>query len=510
MNSLRVVLIKPSKYAPDGVVQRFRRGFMPNATLAHMRSLTPRDVAGRAVEVECVDEYVETDLAYLDRIGGSDTLLALVGVQSHQLHRALDLAALARKRGARGVVIGGPHAMTCDTRALQGRGVSFALAEGELIWQQILEDAVRGELDDTYGAEARWQTELASPAIIPPAQRDLARHVIPMLGIYPARGCPYRCNFCSVIKIAGQRVRSEPVSTTLASLRAAKAAGVKVLMFTSDNFNKYAAAPELLRAMIDEKIDIPFFVQCDTQVAKQEELVELLGRAGCFQMFLGIESLDRATLERAHKTQNHPERYGDIVALAHRHDIEVHFSNILGFPDDTEASIESHLRAMFALGADVASFYILTPIPGTEQYVEMKRDGLLTEQNLDRYDAISLCWRHPHLDERTLRRLMWSAYREFYSPRRNFACGRYWFAKTGTVPPFGIPIFAIASTFHWLSAVRGIHPMSGGLGRVTRDRAVDYAHLRRAVFDVERAALPDALPLPAASVAFNHGLPVVA
>jgi anaerobic magnesium-protoporphyrin IX monomethyl ester cyclase len=90
-----------------------------------------------------------------------------------------------------------------------------------------------------------------------------------MIGIYPARGCPFTCNFCSVIKIAGRQVRSQSVETTIESLRKAKAAGVRMVMFTSDNFNKYAEAKNLLQQMIEEDVRIPFFVQCDTQVASR-------------------------------------------------------------------------------------------------------------------------------------------------------------------------------------------------------------------------------------------------
>src|SRR5947209_7769781 len=132
---LRVVLVKPSKYARDGFVDRFHRGIMPNSTLPHLRSMTPAKVRGIPVEVHAIDEYVHTDLKYLGllrRDRGMRTLVALVGVQSHQLHRALDLAAYAVDRGCL-AILGGPHPMTCDTAPLQGRGVSFALAEAEKI-----------------------------------------------------------------------------------------------------------------------------------------------------------------------------------------------------------------------------------------------------------------------------------------------------------------------------------------------------------------------------------------
>jgi hypothetical protein len=126
--SLQVVIIKPSKYMADGVVERFRRGFMPNSTVPYMRSMVPAELDGMPIETHAVDEYVHTDLRYLKLLSPSQekrTLVALVGVQSHQFHRALDLAAYAHRNGCL-AIIGGPHVMTCDTSMFHGRGVSFA------------------------------------------------------------------------------------------------------------------------------------------------------------------------------------------------------------------------------------------------------------------------------------------------------------------------------------------------------------------------------------------------
>src|SRR5215831_19000883 len=347
---LRVVIIKPSKYGVSGYVERFRRGFMPNSTVPYIRSMTPASVDGVPIERVAIDEYVQTDLRYLDLLRKPDkpTLLALVGVQSHQFQRSLDLAALARANGVRHCVIGGPHSLTCDTSMLQNRGVSFAVAEAEMIWLDILRDAIRGELLPVYGREQRWAPQIDAPVVIPPSQRDLRRYVVTMMGVYPARGCPFTCNFCSVIKIAGRQIRSQSIETTMQSLWNAKKAGVRLVMFTSDNFNKYAEAKELLEQMIAENIRIPFFVQCDTQVARQEELVSLLARAGCFEMFVGVESFSRKTLLAAHKTQNHPSTYSEIVKLCKKHGIVSHFSNIICCPDDTADTIREHMRVLQA------------------------------------------------------------------------------------------------------------------------------------------------------------------
>jgi radical SAM superfamily enzyme YgiQ (UPF0313 family) len=499
--ALRIILVKPSKYGPDGYVERFRRGFMPNSTLPHIRSLTAA-AAGASCEVHAIDEYVETDLAYLALLAkkpGVTTLLALVGVQSHQLHRALDLAAYARLGGVENCVIGGPHPMTCDTSILEGRGVSFAVSEAEVVWPSILEHAREGELLPVYGRDQRWQRELDPPVLIPPSRRDLSRYVVPMLGIYPARGCPFSCNFCSVIRIAGQKVRTQPLATTLASLRAAKAVGVKLVMFTSDNVNKVPGIGDLLRAMIEEKLELPFFAQCDAQIQREEDLVGLLARAGCFQMFVGVESFSREALREAHKLHNDPARYARIVELCREHGITSHFSNILGFPGDTEAGILEHIRMLREIGPDLASFYILTPIPGTEQYDDFLVGGLITEGNLDRFDGNSVTWRHPNLRAERLRSLVSDAYRGFYRPR-DVARKVARVAKGARDFRRGQALYAVAghSALSRIAVLAGAHPMAGGVGRVRRDRAADHREARRTVFGLDLAPLPPSLPHPKA------------
>lgn len=507
---LRVIVLKPSKYMANGYVERFRWGFMPNSTVPYMRSMTQPVVGETPVEVHTIDEYVHTDLRYmslLKRPQGGRTLLALVGVQSHQFHRALDLAAYARSRGCM-AVIGGPHVMTCDTSMLHGRGVSFAQAEAELVWSEILHDAADGQLQPVYGRDQRWQQEIKAPIVIPPSRQDLGRYVIPMLGLYPARGCPFLCNFCSVTKIAGRKIRSQSIDTTLASLRAAKAAGVRTIMFTSDNFNKYPEAETLLGAMIDEQLGLEFFVQCDTQIARQEQMVELLAKAGCFQIFIGVESFNRQVLLAAHKGQNRPETYKDIVRLCREHGISSHFSNIIGFPQNGEQEIREHLQVLRDMDPTWASFYILCPIPGTEQYDDFLAQGLITEKNLDRFDTTCLTWHHPSLSRKRLSELLFECYRKFFSVRhvlRN-AKNEMSFGGRGVLGRSAANM--AMSLFSRYCAWRRTHPMSGGINRVRLDGVNDFLSLRREAYGFELAPLPQSLQLPAAEIPLTpRGIP---
>jgi hypothetical protein len=486
---LRVVILKPSKYDGDQFVERFTRGFMPNSTLAHMVGCTPPSIDDVDLDVHSIDEYVETNLNYLkllESARGSPTLLALVGVQSHQFQRALDLGAYALGRGCL-AVIGGPHVMTCDTTPFEGRGLSFARSEAEVIWRDVLSDAIHGELQPVYGNSRPWQDRLAPVTVNPPTRRQLRSYVTPLLGLYPARGCPFNCSFCSVVKIAGHRVRSQPIESTLESIRRAAAAGVRWIMFTSDNFNKYPEAEDLLHGIIDERLHVNLFVQCDTQVERQEDFIELLGRAGCTSMFLGVESLHSQTLRAVNKRHNKPEQYERLIALCRRHGIGAHFSNILGFPSDTEESVGENLRILKRLGPEWASFYVLCPIPGTDQYDEMRAQGAIVERNLDRFDATCLTWRHPHFTDRSARALLSACYRGFYDSRKLSTYLRD-AARSGSMAAAAGS--AAMWSFNRYCAWQGMHPMSGGIGRVRLDRATDYARLRRERFDIDLAPLP--------------------
>ncbi|MBI4445438.1 MAG: radical SAM protein [Acidobacteria bacterium] len=494
-STLRVILLKPSKYGINGYVERFWKGFIPNSTLPFMRSLTPEKVDDCRVEVIPIDEYVQSDLEYLKLLQNiqGPTLVALIGVQSHQFHRALDLAALAHRNGAH-VVIGGPHPMTCDTSMLQNRGISFALAEAELVWPTILRDAIRGEMKPVYGSQERWQQELEARVTLPPSPRDLKRYVMPMLGLYPARGCPFNCNFCAITKIAGRRIRTHPVDITLQSLRAAREAGVKLIMFTSDNFNKIPEVEHLLEAIAREDLGMKFFVQCDTQIGTRDRhLIPLLAKAGCFQMFLGIESFDRDTLKAARKFQNRPEHYAEIVRLCRANGIATHFSNIIGFPGDTEEQIKYHLAQVQALNPSVVSCYILTPIPGTDQYDDFLEQGLIYEKNLDRFDGTWSTWVHDRLGPPQLRKLLFRFYRDFYNVGDSLRHAWQDYVQSQNFSNFvsgmGNMLFV-----RW-NSIKQFHPMSGGLWRIKLDHVKNYLDLRKKYFDFELVPLPLSLTL---------------
>ena len=204
-------------------------------------------------------------------------------------------------------------------------------------------------------------------------------------------------------------------------------------------------------------------------------------------MFIGVESLHSQTLRAVNKRHNKPEQYERLIGLCRRHGIGAHFSNIIGFPSDTEESVGDSLRILKQLGPEWASFYVLCPIPGTDQYEDMRAQGAIVETNLDRFDATCLTWSHPHFCDRSARALLSACYREFYDSRKlasyllDAARSGRMTAAAGSAAMWG---------FNRYCAWQGMHPMSGGIGRVRLDRATDYAPLRSERFDIDLAPLP--------------------
>jgi hypothetical protein len=224
-------------------------------------------------------------------------------------------------------------------------------------------------------------------------------------------------------------------------------------------------------------------------IADDEELMELLGRARCYTIFIGVESMNRAVLKAAHKNQNDPKKYHTMIRLCHENGILPHFSNIIGFPEDHEEDIRSHVRELTRLNPESASFYILCPIPGTEQYADFRKAGVIFDSpNLDRFDATCETWKHPNFATGTLQKFLNWCYQEANTiPRllgRTIAPGWKW-SITSRLQYLGATFYG-----RWVAA-HGVHPMSGGVGQKRLDHVSSYLSLRREKYGFTHRPLPD-------------------
>lgn len=436
---LRIVLIKPSKYDDEGYVIRHFRGVLPSNTLACLASLTEdlakRNFLGRDIQlkVEIYDDTVEKipvkKIIRSNRLPGRRTIVALAGVQSNQFPRAADLARKFRAGGIQ-VLIGGFHVsgilalspvITKEIQDLIDQGVSVVKGEVEETWGEILRDALNDSLNPVYDFLDRKPDIYNQP--IPMIDRKLMKRFIKSnFGtIDCSRGCPFNCSFCSIINVQGREMRVRSPQLLGETLRRNYSEQhISFYFFTDDNFARNSCWREIFQLLIklreEEHIPIQFMIQVDTQSHKIPDFISLAERAGCTQVFIGMESINPNNLKAAGKMQNNAGDYRNLIAAWHNAKIATHVAYIFGFPFDTPQTIQEDVRRLQEeLGVEQASFFMLTPVPGSRDHVRMVESGEPMDPDLNSYDSFHETIKHPNFAPGELAASYRNAWKSFYS-----------------------------------------------------------------------------------------------
>lgn len=436
---MKVVIIKPSKYDDDGYVIRHFRGVLPSNTLACLSSLT-RDVAehGRLgseyeLQVKLYDDTVEKipvrKIIRSNRLPDCRTVVALAGVQSNQFPRAADLARKFRDGGLQ-VLLGGFHVsgtlalspgIPREIQDLLDLGVSIVKGEVEDTWGDILRDVADDTLKPIYDFLDQKPDLYNRP--VPVIHKSyLKKFIISNFGtIDCSRGCPFNCSFCSIINVQGREMRVRSPESLVRTIRENyRRHRIHYYFFTDDNFARNKCWRDIFNALIllreKENIPIRFMIQVDTQSHKIPDFSELAARAGCTQVFIGMESINPENLKAVGKTQNHVQNYRDLISTWREKKIATHVAYIFGFPFDTPESIQKDVqRLQSELEVEQASFFMLTPIPGSQDHVRMTQNGAHMEPDMNSYDSFHETTRHPNFAPGELSASYRNAWKDFYS-----------------------------------------------------------------------------------------------
>ncbi len=306
----------------------------------------------------------------------------LVGITSFtaQAPRGYEIAGMYRAMGVP-VVMGGIHATFRCEEALQ-HADAVVTGEAESVWRQVLEDARRHALNRLY------QGGIGSMAETPPARHDLLDGSYYFGSLQTTRGCPLNCSFCSVTVFNGGTFRHRPVADVIAELRLIQE---RVILFVDDNLigtrrDHLEHSKELFRAMIREGLTRPWICQATINFADDEELLDLASRSGCQGVFIGFESSTVEGLMAVGKKFNLQKGrdFRESVRRIQRHGMCVVGSFILGIDTDQRGIGETIARAARDYGVDAANVLILTPLPGTQLYAQMAREGRIRSDDYPR------------------------------------------------------------------------------------------------------------------------------
>jgi radical SAM superfamily enzyme YgiQ (UPF0313 family) len=204
--------------------------------------------------------------------------------------------------------------------------------------------------------------------------------------IATSRGCPFACKFCSVIQMFGRRYRFKSINRVIEEVKAIGSRKVHVF-FVDDNFAAdKKRTKNLLRAFIDNNINIEWSAQMRADIARDPELIELMRATGCFNVYIGFESINPKTLDLFNKRQG-VEEIDNCVKLLKKHSISIHGMFVLGSDTDDIQTIRNTQKYARRLDLDSVQFLILTPLPGTPIFEELKSQGRLIHTDWSKYDA---------------------------------------------------------------------------------------------------------------------------
>jgi radical SAM superfamily enzyme YgiQ (UPF0313 family) len=196
----------------------------------------------------------------------------------------------------------------------------------------------------------------------------------------------------------------------------------KVIWFWDDNLTaKRAYIKDLLRAMIPLKRW--WLTQASLDIAKDEELLDLMEQSGCIGVFFGIETFGEESLKDAHKRQNKVQQYHEAVEALHRHGIAVMAGFIAGFDGDSPQAIVEMADRLYEIGIDVPFLSVLTPFRGTPLYDKMMEEGrMLDDRDWAFYNGYNVTFQPKQMPPEALleaHRALWKrAFSFWYSARR--------------------------------------------------------------------------------------------
>ena len=434
--AFRVVLIKPSHYDRDGYVIQWRRSTLPSNSLASVFGLMEECAGERVlgpdvdIEIEACDECnTVVDVAgVVKRIrAAGNGMVGLIGVQSNQFPRALDLGRQFRAHGLT-VVMGGFHVSGCiamlpelppDLKEALDLGINLFAGEAEGRMAEVLRDVAAGTIKPIY----RYLNDLPemAAAVYPILPRAVVTRVAGHYSSFDAgRGCPFQCSFCTIINVQGRKSRYRTPDDVEAIVRANAAQGITRFFVTDDNYARNRNWEPILDRLIElrerEGFNIRLLLQVDTLCHRIPGFIEKAARAGCTAVFIGLENINPESLMGTKKRQNKIWEYRDMLLAWRAQKVMTYAGYILGFPTDTPESIARDIEIIKKeLPVDILEFFYLTPLPGSEDHKNLFLRGVPMDPDMNKYDLEHACTGHPLMSKETWETVYADAWTRYYS-----------------------------------------------------------------------------------------------
>jgi radical SAM superfamily enzyme YgiQ (UPF0313 family) len=395
----KVLLIQTTQYsAGTGSLCKQKRIYLPGLALPLLAAYTPSNWSVRILieVIEDIDYNQECDL-----VG--------IGAMGHAIFRAMEIADEFRKRG-RKVFLGG-YMVSMVPEFARDHCDSIIIGDAELSYPELLAD-----YEKSGNIKAVYDKQLTSLKGLPLPRYDLLleKPIGYMLPVQAGRGCPHTCTFCSIACIYKGRYMTRPVGEVMRDIVHIRKLGYKRFYLIDDNI---VSDPEYLLELASRirPLKMIWASQCSIKIAMHEKLLRSVSESGCRILSLGIESLSQYGLEKLKKSWIRVEEIEILLRKIQRAGILPATEMIIGTDGDTPASIMQTARFIKKNHIPAPKFYILTPLPGTEFYKQLKREGRLLHEDYSQYTSTKCVYAHANFTADELDDIYWKLYQSTYT-----------------------------------------------------------------------------------------------
>jgi len=375
----KLILVNPHPVGNVGEENVSVLNQMP-VNLGYLKTLTPD-----GWEVDIIDEVMELVIdEETGELNFPDADLVGITAVSYQAQRAYDIAAAYREKNIP-VIMGGVHA-TCFPEEVSKYVDSVVSREGITVWPQVIKDFENNCLKPIYEGGL---TPLSEYKNILPARDFLKeKYKYRYSGIITTAGCPFHCDFCSVPQIQGKKYRERPVEDVLDEFEAIQGK-FRGLILTDENFYGHSKksnerVKELFKGMVDRGIYQNWFGFTSFNIYQDDEVLDYMVRSGCVGVLIGIESVNKDTLETMNKNVNlriSIEKYYEAIANIRKHGIAVWGTMVFGNDNDTASIFKESVDFVLEADLDIMTCGILCPFIYSNLYNRFNSEGRIFRNN---------------------------------------------------------------------------------------------------------------------------------
>ncbi len=364
----KILLIQSSPYDNDRKPIKKSRLYFVGLAMPLLAALTPSDW-----DVEITLETIE-DIPF-----DTDAELIGIGSMGHAVVRSIDIAKEFKRRGK--TVFMGGYMVSLMPEEAKKYCDSVIIGDGELAFPKLLSDFENGCLQDFYKMPI---DELNTP--LPRFDLVLGKRIGDMLPVQAGRGCPKSCSFCSVYCLYKNHYIRRPIEDVVRDIKHIRSLGFKKFMLLDDNI---MSDRDYMMHLLDRIIPLKmqWMSQCSIEIGKDEALLRKLARSGCTTLSFGLESILQESLDSMNKSWARVKDYPQLIRNIRSAGIDVSTEMVVGADGDTLESIRSTADFIRRNKIVVPRFYILTPIPGTGFYDEIKAQNRIYLQDMYSYNG---------------------------------------------------------------------------------------------------------------------------